>query len=75
MSKFRDWKLGSKLLTGAAVSLLLSIGLCGMGITIGVPSGTRLENAEATAGLALLALAVVLFVSALLALVFADKDR
>ena len=73
MRAFADWRLAVQLLTGSAVSLLLSIGLFGMGITVGVPSGTPLENAEADAGLGLLVVAVVLFLGALAA--FAVEDR
>jgi hypothetical protein len=66
MSGFRDWKLGSKLFTGAIVCLLLSVPLCGAGFTLET-AGTTLQQFEFGAGLVLLVGAFVLFLAALVA--------
>ena len=63
----------AKLLTAAAVSLLLSFGLCGMGWDD--PDGTRQSNAEATAGVLLLGLAVVLGIAGWIASTSPNRDQ
>jgi len=66
MSGFKDWKMGSKLITGSAVCLLLSIGLCGAGFTLET-AGTALQQFEFGAGMVLLVGSFVLLVSAIVA--------
>jgi len=64
MSGFKDWKMGSKLITGSAVCLLLSIGLCGAGFTL-EGGATALQQVEMAVGLVLLAASFILLVAAI----------
>ena len=66
MAEGKGWSLGAKLLTGAVVSFLLSIPLCGAGFTLET-AGTKLQQFEFGAGLVLLVGAGVLLVAAIIA--------
>ena len=66
MSGIKDWKLGSKLITGSVVCLLLSIPLCGAGFTLD-GGATALQQFEFGAGMVLLAASFILLVAAIIA--------
>jgi len=66
MASFGQWKMGSKLITGSVVCLLLSIPLCGAGFTLET-AGTSLQQVEFGAGMVLLVGAFVLLVAAIIA--------
>jgi len=68
MSGWRGWSVGAKLVTSSVVCLLLSIPLCGYGITIGVPApDSKLEQIAGSCGLILLGMAVLLFLAGIVA--------
>ena len=71
---FKDWKLGSKLITASVVSFLLSIPLCGAGFTLET-AGTSLQQFEFGAGMVLLVGAFVLLVAAIIAWLSGGKSR
>jgi len=66
MAESKGWSTGAKLLTGSVASLLLSIGLCGMGFTL-EGGATTLQQVEMGAGLVLLVGAFILLIAAIVA--------
>jgi len=74
MGGFRDWRLGSKLMTLSVVCFLLCVPLCGMGLTIDT-SGTKMQQFEFGCGMVLLVLAVVLFFAGIIAFISRSGDK